>query len=319
MIDFKILKSIPVFEGLSNDEYKILSAIIEVKNIKAGEILFRSGQSRTSFFVVIKGRIEVFRVFNDEKQTLAVMDKNNFAVETALTDHSLKHEHFAKTREDCEIIEIKGEDFIKMAKANPLLANRIYSNIIKNLAERLHHSNNKIVTLYATGKIASSYYDIYNLIDLTLSTILRVIKAEKALFVFFKPLENKITIQEAIGYNDNQKIKNLVLSLSQDPVLGKIYNTKQDLFVTKEDYEKNKELHTTYSSKTMIGVKIELRKNIIGAILLGEKSKNRNFSYHNQILLNIISRQIALAVQEAELSEEKEGTEELKREYIKPI
>jgi len=319
MIDLKILKSIPVFEGLNNDEYKILSEIVEVKNIKAGEILFRSGQTRSSFFVVIKGRIEIFRVFNDEKQTLAVMDKNNFAVETALTNHSLKHEHFAKVREDSEIIEIKGENFIKLAKANPLLANKIYGNIVKNLTERLHHSNNKIVTLYTTGKIASSYFDLYNLIDLTLAAILKVIKANKALFTFFKPMENKIVIQQAVGYGDNQKIKNLSLSLSQDSVLGKIYNTKQDLLVTKDDYEKNKELHVAYASKTMLGVKIELNKKIIGAILLGDKTKNRNFSYHNQILLNIISRQIALAVQEAELSEEKEGTEELKRTYIKPI
>jgi hypothetical protein len=58
---------------------------------------------------------------------------------------------------------------------------------------------------------------------------------------------------------------------------------------------------------------------VIGAILLGDKEHGQNFSYNNHILLDIISRQVALALREAERKDQKSNTDELNRVYIKPF
>ncbi len=296
MIDTKIIQNIPVFYGLSEPELQIISKIITVKKYKKGELLFENGESRRSFFIVLSGQIHIYRVFSDEVQTLAILGKNNFAVESSLHDPRLKHNHNCEVTEAGDMIEIRGRDFIKMSEDYPQIANKVYGNIISNLTERLHHANNKLVTIFSTGKIASTYDDLDNLTELILNTILQIIKANKALFVIYQPEVGLAKIHDARGYNNNQRIKNLKIDLFKDPILGQIYRTKRELVVTKEMYRRRRSFITAYSAKSMLGVPLLVGDRAVGAILLGDKDRNRDFSYNNQILLGIIARQIVLPI-----------------------
>lgn len=318
MTEIKLIKTIPVFEGLTSEELEQLASICKIHKTKTGQRLFKAGDARKSFYVILSGKLKISWKIKDEEETLAFMDKDNFAVESSLIDPKLKHTHFGEIIEEGEILEIEGKDFINLTKNYSRLANQVYGNIVKNITERLHHANNKLITLYSTGRIASTYANIYNLLNLILETILSVIRAKRALFALFRPFENRIVIQEAIGFKNNQAIKNLNLNLRQDPFLGKIFKTGEDLFLRPKEYAKNKELQLPYLGQTALGVKIQAGKNIIGAIVLVDK-KGENFNYNNQILLNIISRQIASAISEAEKTEEKGLHEELRRVYIKPF
>ncbi|MBU0707257.1 cyclic nucleotide-binding domain-containing protein [Patescibacteria group bacterium] len=296
MIDTKILQRIPVFKSLSSPELQVLSKIITVKKYKKGEVLFESGEARKSFYIVLSGQMHIYRVFKEEVQTLAILNKDNFIVENSLTFPQLKHSHDCEVIETGDLIEINGQDFLKMADDYPQIANKIYSNILSNLTNRLHHANNKIITIYSTGKIASTYSDLDNLTGMILSTILEIIKAKKALFVLFQPKEGTISILEARGYGNNQKIKNLKIDLFKDPILGQIYRTKREFVVTRERYKKQKKLRTAYSCSGMLGVPLLVGERVVGAILLGEKDQKRDFSYNNQILLNVIARQTVLPI-----------------------
>ena len=317
-MELETIKNISVFRGLNEKDLAEVAKICHLEEVKKGREIFKAGDSRQEFIVILEGKLRVARKIKEEKETLAYMDKDNFAVESALVDPKLKHTHYGDIVEEGKILKIKGRDFISLARKNAVLANQIYGNIIKNITERLHHANNKLVTVYSTGKIASTYANVYNLLSLILETILTVIRANKALFALYKPLQNKIVIQEAIGYASNQKIKNLEIKINSDPFLGKIYQTGQDLFITPEDYKANKNYNLPYLSETALGVKVQTGNKILGAIVLTDKRKE-NFNFNNQILLNIISRQVASAIKEAEKTEEKGLGEELGREYIKPI
>jgi CRP-like cAMP-binding protein len=317
MIETKLIKDIPVFDGLSPEELASVVSICHLKKIEVGGKLFKAGDSRKSFYVILSGKIKIYRRQKDEEEIIAYMDKNNFVVESALVDPGLKHSHFGAAIENGEILEIKGSDFLSLIKNNLSLGNKIYGNIVNNLTERLHHANNKLVTVYSTGKIASTYANIYNILPLILETILTVIKAKKAFFALYKPFENKTVIQEAIGYGDNQTIKNLNLGLRLEPFLGKIFESGEDIFFTREQAKKNKEYKLPYLGENALGVKIKGAQKILGAIVLVDK-KEGDFNFNNQILLNIISRQISTALQTAEKSEDQDSHEELKRVYIKP-
>ncbi len=304
MIDTKILQKIPVFEGLSEPELQVVSKIITVKKFKKGEVLFEQGEPRRSFFIVLSGQVHIYRIFSEEVQTLAILGKNNFAVESSLTDPKERHGHNCEVTERGDMIEIRGKDFLKMSEDYPQITNKVYNNIIANLANRLHHANNKIVTIYSTGKIASTYDDLDHLTDLIISTILQIIKAKKAIFALYHPEEGKVTIYDARGYSSNQKIKNLNINVFKDPVLGQIYRSKRELMITKAMYKRRKNLRTAYSSQTMLGVPLLVGDRVVGAILLGEKDRSRDFSYNNQILLDVIARQIVLPIAMAGSEEE---------------
>ncbi|MFC1663386.1 Crp/Fnr family transcriptional regulator [Patescibacteria group bacterium] len=319
MVDIKTLKPIPVFNGLSATELSAIAAIIKSVKVKRGVKLFKRGDKRSTFYIVNSGRLHLYRRFRDEQQTLAILDPYNFIVESSLSNPQENHQHYAETWSDSDLLAIEGKDFLNFSKKHPTIANRIYATIIENITSRLHHANNKILTLYSTGKIAASYGDIYNLAELLLEAILEVIKAKKILLALYNPDDNKIVIHEALGYPNNQKIKNLKVSTSHDLILGTIFRDKTDVVITRQEYLANKKLHTDYASPTMLGVKVQTGDEVIGAILLGEKIGGQNFSYNNHILLDIISRQIALALREAEHKELQSSKDELGRVYIKPF
>lgn len=310
MIDTKILEKIPILFGLSEPELQVLAKIITVKKYRKGELLFEQGDQRHSFYIVLSGRLHIYRIFNDEVQTLAIPEKNNFLVEGALANPKLKHSHNCEVTEASDVVEIRGRDFLNLAEDYPQIANKMYANVISNLTERLHHTNNKLVTIYSTGKIASTYTDLDHLTDLITSTILKIIKAKRALFAFYNAKEGLVTIQHAVGYPNNQRMKNLKISLFRDPVLGLIYKTRRDILISREMYRNKRELRVAYSSPGMLGVPLQIGDRLVGAILLGDKEGGRDFSYNNQILLNIISRQIVLPIAMAESAQQPKGSPE---------
>lgn len=319
MVDVKTLKPVPLMSGLTTSELAKLAAIISLQRFSRGAKLFKKGDRRSTFYIISTGRLHLYRLFNDEQQTLAILDPYDFLVESSLVNPDEQHHHFAEVWRSAELLSLKGKDFLNFAKQQPAIANRIYASIIENITARLHHANNKLLTLYSTGKIAGSYDDIYNLVELLLQAILEVIKAKKALLALFDPDTNRIIIHEAIGYSNEQKIKNLKLSIASDNILGAIHRDTTDIVVTRQEYNSNPSLHTDYASPTMLGVKVQAGDDVIGAILLGDKEHGQNFSYNNHILLDIISRQVASALREAELKERESGTEEINRVYIKPF
>ncbi len=50
-----ILRRIPLFDGLNDGEYKILTEFCRVRAVKAGEALFREGDFGFEFFVILVG------------------------------------------------------------------------------------------------------------------------------------------------------------------------------------------------------------------------------------------------------------------------
>jgi len=304
MIQISVLKRIPIFRALTDQELALLQKVCEIREVKKGETLFKEGDHRDAFFIQLSGQIHIFRVFNNEVETLALLDRDEFSVETALADPGQRHEHNAEMLEGGELLVISGKTFATFRHSHPDAANKIYAEIIQNLATRLHHANNKIVTIFFTGKIAATYDDLDHLTDLLLGTIQKIIKARHLAFVLFRPLEGKAIIQDALGYHSNQEIKNLDIVLNDDPILGPLFHSGRDILISEEQFKEERTLHTPYASRNMLAVPIKVRDKIIGAILLGDKEGAHDFSHNNQILLNIIARQVALPIVTAVAAEE---------------
>ena len=71
-----------------------------------------------------------------------------------------------------------------------------------------------------------------------------------------------------------------------------------------------------YKCDTLIVCPIKIQKNVIGFIILGDKSNGRDFSTNNKILLESLSSQAAPAIYYISSQKIKKAAQDIKREYI---
>ena len=63
-----LLLNIPIFSGLSKDQVKQIGQIaVEKKNMK-GKMIFTEGDEGNGFYIVVKGRVKVFKVSPEGKE-----------------------------------------------------------------------------------------------------------------------------------------------------------------------------------------------------------------------------------------------------------
>ena len=65
-----IISSIPLFNGLPEDQIVAIKKIAVEKKINKGEIIFSEGDEGNGFFVVADGRVKVFKVSTEGKEQI---------------------------------------------------------------------------------------------------------------------------------------------------------------------------------------------------------------------------------------------------------
>ncbi|MHB8771596.1 MAG: Crp/Fnr family transcriptional regulator [Syntrophales bacterium] len=71
MVDVvKQLAGIPLFAGLSKPQYEALARIALRRSCRKGEMIFSEGDAGTGFFVVLTGRVKIFKVSADGKEQI---------------------------------------------------------------------------------------------------------------------------------------------------------------------------------------------------------------------------------------------------------
>ena len=54
-----LLRSIPLFEGLSEEDLQALSSALELRTFKAGQMIFAQGDSGSALYIVESGDINI--------------------------------------------------------------------------------------------------------------------------------------------------------------------------------------------------------------------------------------------------------------------
>ncbi len=310
-------RAIPLLAGLTVTERTQVLRLAEVRHYAEGEVVFRRGDLRQALVIVLEGRVRIYQVFNGQPETLAQLEPYAFIGEQALISPTQEHEQSATADIASTIVSLRGDDFLRLRRRQPHLAVKVLLNILATIADRLTHADTKLLTLYNTGKIASLASNLRELTSLVLRTVVHTVRAHNGLFVVFKPEENIAVIREAIGYRTT--LTGVRLPLDRDPIFGRLARTGEDVVISREQLSRDSHWRTRYSTPGLLAVPIIVGKKIIGAICVGDKRQGQNFSVNNRLLLSIVARQTAVAVEEAALEEEKHLVEELERVYIKPL
>ena len=130
-----IISAIPLFNGLPDDQLKAIRQIAVEKQYSKGQTIFSEGDETTGFFVVVDGRIKIYKVSSEGKeQILHIFEAGqSFGEVTVFTGQQLpaNAQALAKSR----LLLFPRAAFVGLVKANSSLALNLLAIMSKKLRQ----------------------------------------------------------------------------------------------------------------------------------------------------------------------------------------
>ena len=137
------LRRCPLFSGLKEEDLKKIRAIALPKHVAKKGILFSEGEAARGFYVVLTGKIKLFKISPEGKeQTLHIVSAPDAFAEASLFLEG-KYPAFAEALSDSQLLFFPGREFIQLIERNP----RLSINMIVSLSLFLKRLANLIEEL----------------------------------------------------------------------------------------------------------------------------------------------------------------------------
>lgn len=148
------ISSLPLFQGLPKKHIEDLAMIVLDQVFRRGQIIFSEGDEGTGFYVVIWGRVKIFKLSPEGKEQILHIfgPREPFGEVPVFTG-----QHFpanAEAMEESRIFYFPRDSFIYLIEKNPSLA----LNMLAVLSKRLHRFTRLIDDLSlkeVPGRLAS--------------------------------------------------------------------------------------------------------------------------------------------------------------------
>jgi len=122
LMSIELLRRCPLFAGLKEDDLKRIRAIASLRQIEKKEVLFSDGGEARGFYVILSGRVKLFKVSPEGKeQILHIVSAPDAFAEAALFLEGT-YPAFAEAMTDCQLLYFPKRDFIQLIEKNPQLS-----------------------------------------------------------------------------------------------------------------------------------------------------------------------------------------------------
>lgn len=133
---FALLKKVPLFSRIENDDLKQLMQGFQVQELAVHKNLFIQGDMAENFYVVLDGWVKLFRQTADgDEAVIEVITRGQSFAEAAIFEGQ-NYPVSAECVTDARLVMIKGAPFIKRIEEQPKLAMYMLSAMSRRL--RLH-------------------------------------------------------------------------------------------------------------------------------------------------------------------------------------
>jgi len=150
----KHLSRVDLFNGLSLNQLDELARIVSDKEYRKGEMVFFDGDEGIGFYIVINGRIKVYKMSPDGKeQIMHIFGPDQPFAEVPVFEGS-RYPANAEAMEYSRLFFFPKKDFMKLIHDNPSLA----VNMLASLSQRLKQFSHLIEALSlreVPGRLAS--------------------------------------------------------------------------------------------------------------------------------------------------------------------
>jgi HEAT repeat protein len=130
------LKSAPLFAALDSEELAALADIAQEKEFAANEIVFEEGQPAHHLYVLVRGKVEVFRRQDGREYPIAILGEKECFGEMAILDDEPRSAS-VRPQEPTLVLKIDRESFRELISERPQIA----FAVMRILSSRLRHKN----------------------------------------------------------------------------------------------------------------------------------------------------------------------------------
>lgn len=143
------LQNNPLFSGLDDNGLKQIERIAHRRNIKKGEGLFFQGEEARGFFMVLRGRIKVFRLSPQGQEYVMRVAGSGETLAEAAVFSGKSYPASAEALEDSQLYYFIKSDFIQLIRREPQLALNMMSGLsllLRHLAQQVEDLSLKEVS-----------------------------------------------------------------------------------------------------------------------------------------------------------------------------
>ncbi|WP_438444485.1 Crp/Fnr family transcriptional regulator [Gorillibacterium sp. sgz5001074] len=138
-----ILRSVPVFEQLSEEELATMSPLFLERRYKKGAILFFEDDKGDEFYIIKSGLVKVYRMDEQKEITLSLFRGGDFFGDMALLSPESRRSATAETLEPTVLYSLSRYEFRRYLEQSPTLAIKM----LEIIAVRLRKTNELIQDL----------------------------------------------------------------------------------------------------------------------------------------------------------------------------
>jgi CRP/FNR family transcriptional regulator len=131
----RALQEIPLFKGLPEEHIRRLADIAVIKVFKRGEVIFSEGEEATGFYIVLTGRVKIFKVSPEGKeQVLHIIGFQEPFAEVPVFAGQ-KYPAHAQTLEEGKMLFFPRAKFVALISEGPDLAMKMLAVLSMRLRQ----------------------------------------------------------------------------------------------------------------------------------------------------------------------------------------
>jgi serine phosphatase RsbU (regulator of sigma subunit) len=162
MLTDDLIRCVPLFAMLPEDELEALARGIEETATPAETLLFKEGETGGQFYILIEGEVDIIKAMGtDDERLLAVREPCSFLGELSLFSEDGAHTASVRARTDLQLMELSRNALNELLKRQPAFAYEMIRTLSKRLVETedltirdLRRKNRELKRLYEELKAA---------------------------------------------------------------------------------------------------------------------------------------------------------------------
>ncbi|MBI5643396.1 MAG: cyclic nucleotide-binding domain-containing protein [Deltaproteobacteria bacterium] len=147
MVDPKLLRELPFFTDLSDNELEIVSKVVKKKEFKLGDTIFKESEDGASIYIIRKGEVKACKIAPDgELFTLTIMKDGDIFGEMSFLDGRPRSATVVAVS-DLETYVIEKADFETLVDGNPRIIYKMLKNIVFTIHSIVRGMNSRYIEM----------------------------------------------------------------------------------------------------------------------------------------------------------------------------
>jgi CRP-like cAMP-binding protein len=140
----EVLKSISIFQNLAPADLTVWASGFEIRSFAPLTQTIKEDEVSHDFFIVRSGTVNVTRNGREKEVFLATLGPGDYFGEASMFHPELKRTAHVKAQEKVELLVITREKFLKYLRTNPVGANQILVQMLKQVFMRLVQTSHEL-------------------------------------------------------------------------------------------------------------------------------------------------------------------------------